>query len=47
MHEHVLGNAVRTMQVHRQCAELPVHEFSEQGVRSYLETRTARRSFSR
>src|SRR5262245_4486934 len=39
IHEHVLGNAVRTMQVHHPCVELPVHEFSADDVRSYLEAR--------
>jgi DNA-binding winged helix-turn-helix (wHTH) protein len=39
VHEHVLANAVRGMQLHRQCSELPVHEFSESSVRDYLEAR--------
>lgn len=39
VHEHVLGNAVRAMQLRRQCTEIPVHEFTEEGVRGYLEAR--------
>jgi DNA-binding winged helix-turn-helix (wHTH) protein len=34
--EHVLAHAVRTLQVRRQCAELPVHELTEPDVASYL-----------
>jgi len=37
--EHALSQAVRTLQVRRQCVELPVHELTEAGVRSYLQAR--------
>jgi DNA-binding winged helix-turn-helix (wHTH) protein/tetratricopeptide (TPR) repeat protein len=34
--EHPLAHAIHTMQFRRQCVELPVHDFSEADVRSYL-----------
>jgi DNA-binding winged helix-turn-helix (wHTH) protein len=37
--DHVLANAVRRMQLGRECVEIPVHEFSEASVRDYLEAR--------
>jgi predicted ATPase len=37
--EHVLCHAVRTLQVRRRCAELPIHELDEGGVESYLHAR--------
>jgi DNA-binding winged helix-turn-helix (wHTH) protein len=37
--EHPLSRAVRTLQLHRQCVELPVHELTEADVQSYLEAR--------
>ncbi len=37
--EHVLLRAVRALQLRRQCIALPVHELTEEEVRSYLEAR--------
>jgi DNA-binding winged helix-turn-helix (wHTH) protein/predicted ATPase len=37
--EHALAQAVRTLQVRRQCMELPVHELTEPDVGSYLHER--------
>jgi tetratricopeptide (TPR) repeat protein len=37
--EHLLSQAVRTLQVRRQCVELPVHELTETDVVSYLHAR--------
>ncbi len=37
--EHALAQAVRTLQVRRQCVELPVHELTEPDVGSYLRER--------
>lgn len=39
VHEHALGGAVRTMQTRNQCSEMPLHEFSPDGVRAYLQAR--------
>jgi DNA-binding winged helix-turn-helix (wHTH) protein/predicted ATPase len=39
VHEHALGNAVRVMQLRRQCTELPVHELTEADVCGYLAAR--------
>jgi len=39
VHEHVLGPAVRTMQLRRQCTELPIHELKQDDVESYLTAR--------
>jgi DNA-binding winged helix-turn-helix (wHTH) protein len=39
VHEHVLSRAVRTLQVRRQCVEIPVHELDGTAVRAYLEAR--------
>ncbi len=36
---HVLGDAVRTLQVQGQCGELPLHDLSENEVRTYLAQR--------
>ena len=37
--EHVLPQAVRTLQLHRQCVELPLHELTQEDVQHYLEAR--------
>ena len=37
--EHVLSKAVRTLQMRRQCVELPVHDLTPESVRDYLEAR--------
>jgi len=37
--EHVLSQAVRTLQVRRRCVELPIHELTEADVVSYLHAR--------
>ena len=44
--EHVLSRVVRTLQLHRQCVQIPVHELSARDVRRYLEMRFPGASFS-
>jgi DNA-binding winged helix-turn-helix (wHTH) protein len=44
--EHVLSQAVRTLQLHRRCVELPVHELTQEDVQQYLEARFPRSDFA-
>lgn len=37
--EHVLGTAVRALQLHRQCVDVPLHDLDEGAVRNYLSMR--------
>jgi hypothetical protein len=37
--EHVLANAVRTLHVQERCGELPLHDLTEEAVRTYLAMR--------
>jgi predicted ATPase/DNA-binding winged helix-turn-helix (wHTH) protein len=37
--DHPLARAARALQVHRRCAELALHDLTEDGVRSYLQAR--------
>ena len=39
VHEHGLASAVRTLRAQGQCAELPLHDLSEDDVRAYLAAR--------
>jgi predicted ATPase len=39
VHDHVLGNAVRTLQVQGRCGDLPLHDLGEEAVRTYLARR--------
>ena len=43
--DHVLMSATRTLQVHRQCAEVPLSDLTEGGVQSYLAARFAGNDF--
>ena len=42
VHDHVLSQVVRTLQLRRQCTDIPVHELFEADVRRYLELRFPR-----
>lgn len=39
VHGHPLSRIVRTLQLHRRCTDLPVHELTSEDVRRYLEER--------
>ena len=39
VHEHPLSQIVRTLQMHRRCTDLPVHELTCEDLRRYLEER--------